>query len=335
MDAPPVQYVTTSDGYNIAYAVSGTGPALVFASAVWNHAQNNWLSESPFSGRAPTLHTWAKRFRVITYDSRGQGLSQRGLAADHTSEAYERDLEAVVDHLKLERFTLHGAAHFGHVAMRFAVKHPERVEALILHNCSVRGIPAPARHLTEMARNDWNAYVHVFARSVPLRAGSAAMESYFKEGTTQADFLKLTDIALAANIEPFALRIRAPTLIIAAGNTEDAGKQLASLIPNSRLVIRNDVYVEQGETTPMASIVEAFLDEVLAATSTNALSTSLSTRELEVMRLIAMGQSNRQIADSLVISPNTVGRHVSNIFDKLGFANRAEATAFALRHGLA
>ena len=61
----------------------------------------------------------------------------------------------------------------------------------------------------------------------------------------------------------------------------------------------------------------------------------LSPRELEVLRLIAAGKSNQQIADELVISPNTVGRHVSNIFNKLGFANRAEAATYALRQGLA
>jgi len=54
-----------------------------------------------------------------------------------------------------------------------------------------------------------------------------------------------------------------------------------------------------------------------------------------VLRLIAAGKSNPQIADELVISLNTVQRHVSNIFAKTGLANRAEAVAYALRHDLA
>jgi DNA-binding NarL/FixJ family response regulator len=62
---------------------------------------------------------------------------------------------------------------------------------------------------------------------------------------------------------------------------------------------------------------------------------SLSVRELEVLRLLAAGRSNQQIADELVISLNTVRRHVSNIFDKTGAANRAQATAYAKDHGLA
>jgi DNA-binding CsgD family transcriptional regulator len=61
----------------------------------------------------------------------------------------------------------------------------------------------------------------------------------------------------------------------------------------------------------------------------------LSPREMEVLRLIAGGSSNRKIADKLVISLNTVARHISNIFDKIGAANRTEAAAYAHRHGIA
>jgi class 3 adenylate cyclase/DNA-binding CsgD family transcriptional regulator len=61
----------------------------------------------------------------------------------------------------------------------------------------------------------------------------------------------------------------------------------------------------------------------------------LTNREVEVLRLIAAGKSNQEIADELVISLNTVLHHVSNIFAKTGVANRAEAAAYASRHGLA
>jgi DNA-binding NarL/FixJ family response regulator len=61
----------------------------------------------------------------------------------------------------------------------------------------------------------------------------------------------------------------------------------------------------------------------------------LSPREIEVLRLLAAGRSNQQIADELVISLNTVNRHVSNIYAKTGAANRAEAAAYATRRGLA
>jgi DNA-binding NarL/FixJ family response regulator len=60
----------------------------------------------------------------------------------------------------------------------------------------------------------------------------------------------------------------------------------------------------------------------------------LTPRELEVLRLIARGETNRAIGESLVISEKTVSRHVSNIFDKLGVSSRSAATAYAYDHGL-
>jgi DNA-binding CsgD family transcriptional regulator len=61
----------------------------------------------------------------------------------------------------------------------------------------------------------------------------------------------------------------------------------------------------------------------------------LSPRESEVLALVATGKTNRAIAGELVISEKTVARHVSNIFTKLDLSSRAEATAYAYRHGLA
>ena len=60
----------------------------------------------------------------------------------------------------------------------------------------------------------------------------------------------------------------------------------------------------------------------------------LSPRELEVLRLVAAGKSNREIAAALVISEHTVARHVQNIFTKLRLSSRAAATAFAFEHEL-
>ena len=60
----------------------------------------------------------------------------------------------------------------------------------------------------------------------------------------------------------------------------------------------------------------------------------LSARELEVLRLVAAGRSNREIASALVISEHTVARHVQNIFRKLGVPSRTAASAFAYEHDL-
>jgi len=61
---------------------------------------------------------------------------------------------------------------------------------------------------------------------------------------------------------------------------------------------------------------------------------ALTARELEVLRLVASGASNRNVADTLVISEKTVARHVANIFTKLGVSSRSQATAYAYRHHL-
>ena len=60
----------------------------------------------------------------------------------------------------------------------------------------------------------------------------------------------------------------------------------------------------------------------------------LTDRELEVLRLVAAGESNREIAAQLVISEHTVARHLQNIFAKLGVSSRTAAGAFAFEHHL-
>ena len=60
----------------------------------------------------------------------------------------------------------------------------------------------------------------------------------------------------------------------------------------------------------------------------------LTAREVEVIRLLASGKSNREIAEALFVSPKTVARHLSNIFTKTGATSRSGATAYAYDHGL-
>ena len=81
--------------------------------------------------------------------------------------------------------------------------------------------------------------------------------------------------------------------------------------------------------SPDLERVEALLDE-RPTPSTG----GLTNREVEVLRLVASGKTNREVAADLVISERTVARHVSNIFDKLSVPSRAAATAYAYEHGL-
>ena len=60
----------------------------------------------------------------------------------------------------------------------------------------------------------------------------------------------------------------------------------------------------------------------------------LTDREVEVLRLIARGRSNREVAERLFISTKTVGRHVENVYAKIGVSSRAAAALFAMEHRL-
>jgi DNA-binding CsgD family transcriptional regulator len=73
-------------------------------------------------------------------------------------------------------------------------------------------------------------------------------------------------------------------------------------------------------------------EQMLGATEADR---GLTARELEVLRLVARGMTNREIAAELVISEHTVARHLNNIFAKLDVATRAAATAYAFTHGVA
>ena len=74
--------------------------------------------------------------------------------------------------------------------------------------------------------------------------------------------------------------------------------------------------------------------EALSGTGPAEPAGGLTAREVEVLRLVAAGKTNREIAAALVISDHTVRRHLQNIFAKLGVSSRAAATAFAFEHDL-
>jgi DNA-binding CsgD family transcriptional regulator len=342
MDAPPVHYVRTTDGFDIAYMTSGTGPVLVFLPQLYQHSQLLWAS--PRYGA--TLRYWATRFRVVQYDSRGQGMSQRGLPDDHSMEAYERDLEAVIEAMGARRVALHGSTHFGHVAIRYALRHPEQVATLILHDTGVDGtFDTLGTHLIEVARSNWDLALQSVARTMFPRRNAAAMVQYFRESTTQADQLKSLPHHQASSVKGIAHRLKVPTLIISTKGdplrpaSEDQGRLLAPLIAGSRLVIHDNPYTWQGETTAMALMVESFLDEIgfpgTGGVGQSAPPDGLSAREVEVLSLLAAGWSNQRIADELVISLSTVAKHVTSILSKTGAANRAQAAVYAHDHGLA
>ncbi len=119
------------------------------------------------------------------------------------------------------------------------------------------------------------------------------------------------EAALARKAYGLALR--------AAGDDDDAAMELRAALSA----------FERLGAVPDATTVR----ELLANPSD--LPRGLTAREAEVLRLVATGRTNRDIAVELVISEHTVARHLQNIFAKLDVSSRAAATAFAFEHGLA
>jgi NarL family two-component system response regulator LiaR len=93
--------------------------------------------------------------------------------------------------------------------------------------------------------------------------------------------------------------------------------------------------VNQGVAALHPSIAKKVLEEFHHSNHEPSVEESLTQRELEVLRMIAQGRENKEIAEQLVISDATVRTHVSNILGKLHLASRTQAALYALREGLA
>lgn len=122
-----IGFCRSSDGVQIAHARVGAGPPIVKAANWLNHLELDW--QSPIWSK--TFQALSARRTFIRYDERGNGLSDWDVA-DISFAAFVRDLEAVVDGLGLERFPLLGMSQGCAVSIDYAVRHPERVSALIL-----------------------------------------------------------------------------------------------------------------------------------------------------------------------------------------------------------
>jgi predicted ATPase/DNA-binding CsgD family transcriptional regulator len=116
-------------------------------------------------------------------------------------------------------------------------------------------------------------------------------------------------------------------MLLERGRADDRQRACA-LLQDARLIAEDlGMSALQAHARQLAHTVDAHA-------RTPAYPGGLSNREAQVLRLVAAGKSNQQIADALFRSPNTVANHVRSILAKLGTANRAEAAAFAARHGL-
>ena len=330
MNLPPVHYVTTVDGVNLAYTVTGSGRPLVMLPLALNHVQLSWRYDRRITG---WLEALTSRFRLVRYDGRGQGMSSRGLRPGHGLDDYYADLETVVQRMDLGRFILLGYAWFSHVAIRYVSEHPERIDALILVSPSVTGGAWPLEASIGLASFSWEIFLRNFVPDGSSREAAERTVGYFRQAATPADYEVHMRTFARSDVSRVLPGLRVPTLVIHPRDflwvpTQEV-ERVAALIPDARLVVidGNMAFGEAGQAMPVIDDFLAGLSATVDATDDPA--RLLSRRELDVLALVAQGLTNQQIADRLVISVNTAARHVASILSKTGARNRTEAALWA------
>ena len=352
-----IGFCTAQDGVRICYATVGEGPPLVKAP--------NWLSHLEFEWQSPIWSHWwvelAAHHTVIRFDQRGSGLSDRNVE-DLSFDAWVSDLEAVVEALQLEQFVLLGISQGGAVAIEYTARHPEKVEKLMLCGAYARGALKRGQISVEehdarmtLTRHGWGrddpTYRQMFTSGFMPEA-TAEQASWFNElqrvSTSPETAARLQETSAIIDVLHRLPEITAPTLVLhAIGDRRvpyEQGRQLGSLISGAKLVgldSNNHLLIESEPAwkTCQAAVRE-FLGVGPVASAETVADTpiappdGLTPREVEVLRLIASGKSNQEIATELVISINTVTNHVKNILGKTGCANRTEAAAYAIPRGL-
>jgi DNA-binding CsgD family transcriptional regulator len=158
----------------------------------------------------------------------------------------------------------------------------------------------------------------------------AALQRAAADAETAAAML---EAIYATDVRGVLADIDAPTLVIHRRDDKaipfEMGRDLAARIPGARLIaLDGEIHL------PWLGDRESVLVALGAQQAEPVLDGPLSPREQEVLRLIAAGLSDAEIAERLIVSPHTVHRHVANIRTKLRQPSRAAAAAHAVREGL-
>jgi pimeloyl-ACP methyl ester carboxylesterase/DNA-binding winged helix-turn-helix (wHTH) protein len=245
-----VRFCTSSDGVRLAYARVGHGTPVVKAGNWLNHLEYDW--ESPVWSHL--LKWMAGQWELIRYDARGNGLSDWD-AADISFDAFVRDLEAVMDAAGIEKCVLFGASQGCAVSIAYAVKHPERVEKLVLYGGFargrlVRGTPEDVDRIEAMLtlmRTGWGqenpAFRQVFT-SLFVPDGTPEQVSWFNElqrTTTSPDnAVRIRRVSDMMDIRDLLPQVKVPTLVLHARDDAvqpfEEGRYIASSIPGAQFV---------------------------------------------------------------------------------------------------
>lgn len=337
----PLRYALTDDGVQIAYGVRGTGPPLVVMPTIpFSHFRLE--AEQPEYARV--LDGLAGYTTLIQYDARGTGSSDPH-PADFSVDAMSRDLRAVISSIGVTRpalFALYSASLCG---IAFAATEGA-VSALILWAPVVRGGPAmggaQSKALLSLLDQDWELFTETAAHAWmgwPVGDSSRRVAKLFREAVSQENARVWLATTAGTDVHSLLPQVRVPTLILhRSGMPTDTteAREIAALIPDAQLEIFPDEAANfyAGDSAAVIRSIAAFLGSRVAAPLADRAS-GLSPREIEVLRLLALGETNEGIGHRLGISVNTVERHVVNVYSKIGARGRADAAAYAVRRGLA
>jgi DNA-binding NarL/FixJ family response regulator len=108
------------------------------------------------------------------------------------------------------------------------------------------------------------------------------------------------------------------------------------ILKNSKLesIVSSLLAIRSGERVMATAVADRVLEMLTGSTTPKEFYDGLTTRELEILKLLASGMANKQIAYQLSISEKTVRNHVSNMYEKLNVYDRTQAALYAVRKGL-
>lgn len=331
---------TELDGRRIGYATVGEGPLLLFGGRWITHLEEEW--DDPRT-RA-FFEDLAATHRVVRYDRIGAGLSDRTLPAGATLELDTRTLAAVHAAAGSEPAIVFACSCAGLATADYATRSPELVRKIVFFGgyASRSDIPEVTRRsLVDFARTNWPLAAQMLAGLIAPHASGdeiAAMSRHKRRAADAEVAAAFLELDLACDARPILPKVTAPSLVLHRRGDRTVpisrGRELAALLPNARFVtLSGDSHLPQlDDQRELQRALAGFLNDAAPAASNG--DSPLTGRETEVLRLVAAGLSNREIASSLVLSEHTVHRHVANILRKLAQSTRAAAAAHATRVGL-
>ena len=317
-----------------------------------------WMSHLELNWRDPRFRAFVEalgRHRtVIRYDAPGSGVSADGAAPEATVEAEAAALAAVVAASGASAVDLFAASSGAPVGIAFAAAHPEKVEKLVVYGGYASGPSIAAARTREamvgLVREHWGlgsrVLADVFMPSADGRERDAFV-AYQREVANAEQAARSLDAVYRFDVAARLKEVTTPAVVLHRREDRsipfELGRELAAGLPEATLVALDgaDHYPWFGDSDAVLRAalkglgVEA--DAAVAVPGTDRAPTEgqdLTSRETEVLALVAGGLSDREIAERLVLSPHTVHRHVANVRTKLGLPTRAAAVAAAAKRGL-